>query len=143
MIKPLFSKDDVKRALERRVAVIGEQIIERLQYLGEKAVVVARDQPELIGYTDRTGNLRSSVGYAIYVDGEIVKQSFKGDKQEGRIEGMGVANDIGESTTGYVLVVVAGMEYATYVEATGRDVLTSAEMYAKQNIGRILKALQR
>ena len=42
---------------------------------------------------------------------------------------------------GYVLIVVAGMKYAAYVSAKGRDVLDSAELLADQLVPKMLKQL--
>ena len=42
---------------------------------------------------------------------------------------------------GIVLIVVAGMNYASFVSATGRDVLDSAELLADKLVPQILKQL--
>lgn len=47
-------------------------VIRNLVYLGEQAVNIAREKGS---YTDRTGNLRSSIGYVISHGGKIVEMS--------------------------------------------------------------------
>lgn len=86
-------------------------------------------------YTDRTGNLRSSIGYILLKDGEIVKSNFasagKGDESgnNGVKTGKELAVEIGKNySSGYVCVYVAGMEYAAYVESKGFDVVSGSWM---------------
>jgi hypothetical protein len=61
-----------------------------------------------------------------------------GDGTEGVRAGQELANRVGSQTKGIVLVVTAGMNYATYVEAKGRDVLASAELLAERKLPKIL-----
>jgi len=62
---------------------------------------------------------------------------------EGVATGRMIAEKIGDryQGKGLVLVVVAGMNYAIYLEAKGRDVLTSAEQLAQQELPRMLSEL--
>lgn len=48
---------------------------------------------------------------------------------------------ISENSKGIVLIVVAGMNYARYVEKMGLNVLDSSEMLAKKLVPRMLKDL--
>lgn len=100
-----------------------------LQFLGEEFVNKARG---LDTYQDRTGNLRASIGYIILKDGKIVDQNFlaspRGTDKTGGIAfarqvAGEVANDFPE---GFVLIGVAGMSYARYVEDKGFDVITGS-----------------
>lgn len=87
-------------------------------------------------YTDRTNNLRSSIGYVLYKDGQKVGASFEkagtgteGTGSEGIDKGEEFADDVANKyPSGYVVVLVAGMEYAAYVEAKNFDVITGATM---------------
>lgn len=97
-----------------------------LRQLGERVVKYARnDESAARHYTDRTGNLRSSIGYIVVQDGQVIDSAFKGKTSEGRQMGFDyaqkVANQLSKSKT--YLVWVAGMEYASYVEARGYDVI--------------------
>ena len=42
---------------------------------------------------------------------------------------------------GYALIVVAGMNYAAYVESMGKNVISSAELLAEQELPRMMKEL--
>ena len=110
--------------------------------LGEKCVNEARN---FGSYTDRTGNLRSSVGYGVFKDGQPVRYSdfqqvAKGT--EGGIEGRALLDRIaGTYPHGYALIVVAGMNYAVYVEAKGYNVLSSAQLLAERELPRMINDL--
>ena len=145
-IEPNFTREDVAKRMSKFVEVIEKRQIERLQYLGEMCVTHARSIPANVGFTDQTGNLRSSIGYMIFRDGVALHGSYdpvKGGK-EGAVTGELLAKKIGARyKQGISLVVTAGMNYALYVEAKGRDVLTSAESMAKQELPKMLDELKR
>lgn len=107
-----------------------------LCYVGERCVVEARSNGR---YIDRTGNLRSSIGYAVVKDGVLYKVG-------GLASNAGEARDLieklaSENSKGIVLIVVAGMNYACYVEAIGLNVITSAELLADKLVPEMLKKI--
>ncbi len=144
MIKANFTNAQLTQMLNNRAKLIDKAIIMRLTKLGEECVNLARNSPD---YTDRTGNLRSSIGYAVVnTDGEIVHQNFEKAVGTDGDEGVSAAESlilwlIDSNFDGYALVVVAGMDYAYYVESTGRDVLSSAEHYAENRMSIILREM--
>lgn len=141
-VKATFSMDEVKAKLERDLQILNKLILNKLHVLGEKCVNHARLIPAEIGYHDRTGALRASTGYSIFKDGILVDNNYKGNNEQGIAVGKQVAVDVSANyPKGWVLVVVAGMEYALYVESTGRDVLTSAEQLAKTEMPKMIKQL--
>lgn len=119
--------------------------IANLQYVGEACIREAR----IVGqYKDRTGNLRSSIGYAVTVDGviqstKIVEETNTGDKESGKggAEAQKYLQTIAAGHSGLALTVVAGMEYAAYVEHKGYNVITSAELLADQLVPQLLQRL--
>ena len=126
--------DDMESCFRAVCEEVDYQIVEMLCSIGEEAVTTAKTIPEERGFTDRTGNLRSSIGYVVFKDGKPVTEYFiqKNDGKEGVEKGRELAEQIGKETAGYTLVVVAGMNYAVCVESKGRDVLTSGELKAKE-----------
>jgi len=133
---------DVRRQMEQHAKRVEKAMVFNMQYLGEQCVNVARSVPAQFGFHDQTGNLRSSIGYIVFNDGRPVHQNFKtvlkGSK--GVTEGKKIAAEIGSGYPGkIVLVVVAGMNYAVEVESRGRDVLTSAEIFAQQRLPDLIK----
>lgn len=118
-------------------------IIRNLGYLGEQCVNVARSSN---GYKDQTANLRASTGFLLLKDGVIIRKGgfelVKGKGENGVINGEEYAKSmIMDNANGFVLIVVAGMNYAVHVEAMNKDVLTSAELFAKSRMPKILKSL--
>ncbi len=113
-----------------------------LKVIGEKCINEARSAGN---YLDQTGNLRSSIGYVITRDGEIIsKSTFPIVKNggEGSKGGLQFAKSLAtKAPKGYCLIVVAGMEYARYVEARGRNVLQTSELLAQAEAEKLLRKL--
>lgn len=127
---------------------VTDLIVLRFQQIGEEAVTIAR---EMGTYHDITGNLRSSIGYLILVDGKPVitgesKQyaGSQGDGSKGVAETQQLMQKLkAKYPWGIVLILCAGMEYAAFVEnVKHKDVLTSAthraEDLAKKLIGKLI-----
>ena len=116
--------------------------------LGEMCVIEARDRPQESSWFDQSGNLRSSVGYVIVHNGKIIKYSeFNQVKQgtDGIKEGKELAKELAKQyTSGYALIVVAGMNYAEYVEAMdNKNVLASAELLARRELPKMMMKLKK
>ncbi len=144
-ITPRFRQDTVKSRFDRFIDAIERAQIKRLQYLGEMCVKYAREIPAEVGFTDQTGNLRSSIGYVVFNNGVAVSESYIQVKEggQGASTGLALAKKVGAKyTEGIALVVTAGMNYAIHLEAKGRDVLASAETLAKQELPRMVEELK-
>lgn len=143
------SLNEIESYLLSSLQILNEEIKRALSYLGEQAVIKVRDRSGEDSWFDQTGNLRSSIGYAIYERGKIeIQSAFKIVKKgfEGLKEGKKMIDDLASSYANtYALVVVAAMNYAEYVEAKeNKDVLASAELFAREKLNEYLnKALQR
>ena len=125
---------EIQQYIEEQLALKVEQLINSLSYIGEGALRIAREQ---VNYTDRTKNLRNSTGYVIAVDGQIIARAGFKSKDE---DGAAFAEELARTSDGKaVLVVCAGMNYATYVSRRGYDVLDSAELEAKALADKLLK----
>lgn len=116
-----------------------QKIVHRLQYVGEECVNEARKKHS---YCDQTGNLTSSIGFLIAVDGGVVFESFKGATEAGKRAGIQLARDVIKSyPNDVVLVFVAGMDYASHVANRGYDVIDSAETLARKLTPKMLKQI--
>jgi len=73
-------------------------------------------------YTDRTSNLRSSIGFKVDIDGKEHKKEFDGKNSEGVEAGKQVAR-ANIDNKGVSMIIVAGMNYAGDVEMRGKSVL--------------------
>ena len=143
-IKANFNEADVKKRFNAFLAVIEKKQIERLQYLGEKCVAHARTIPAEVGFMDQTGNLRSSIGYMVFKNEVAIHDNYVQTKEgnKGVKAGQRLAKKVGSKyPQGIVLVVTAGMNYAVHVESKGRDVLTSAESLARQELPKMIESL--
>ena len=136
-------QEEIERELMGAIERMKQAVIYNLQVIGEKCVNEARMKGS---YKDQTGNLRSSTGYVLIVDGEIVSESafdVVKDGQTGSDEGKAFAESlVKDYPTGIALVVVAGKNYAEYVAARGYDVLDSAELLAEQLVQKLSDDLQ-
>ena len=125
---PGFSQGDIDGRINRFTVSIEQRIIWTLAMVGENFVNEARS---LRTYKDQTGNLRSSIGYIIARDGNIIQENIEG-KAEGRSQAKKIAEEVlRENKKGFVLIVIAGMEYAAAVESKGYDVITGSVPAAK------------
>lgn len=140
---PNFTRGGVQKRFDAFLDQIVKQQIKRAKELGEMCVNHARSIPKDKGFEDQTGNLRSSIGYMVFVDGVAV-HSFYNQVEEGSTgvkAGEALAKKIGQDQMGVCLVVTAGMNYALYLEAKGRDVLIGAEHLAERELPRMLEKL--
>ena len=125
---PGFSQANINKRISNWVVSIEQRIIWTLAMVGEQFVNDARN---IQTYQDQTGNLRSSIGYIIARDGMIIQENVEG-KPEGLAKAKGVAREVlRENSKGFILIVVAGMEYAAAVESKGYDVITGSIPAAK------------
>ena len=166
-IAPKFSAADVHKIVEAKMQGVTAQIEAKLTRVGNKFVADARlkadndeygealrgiskttginkaiidgDTPS---FTDRTGNLRSSIGFIIMKDGDELKSDFEQtlDGASGKTKAISYAKEVGGQYKGsYTLVVVAGMEYAAAVESLGYDVMTGSSIQATENLNKYFK----
>lgn len=135
---------EVDRILYKSLEILKDEITKCLVKLGEECIAKIRDRSKEESWIDRTGNLRSSIGYAVYDYGiKQIESAFQivRNGNEGSSEGKKMISQLGsEYSNAYSLVVVAGMNYASYVEALeNKDVLASTELWAKSIVDARLK----
>lgn len=146
MFRPRFTRADVERIFQKKLERLEELIINRLTLVGERFVRNARLNGS---YLDHTGNLRSSIGYVIIKNGNVIRDNFQEagagtDRGTGLSAAKTLAQEIQDRyTRGYVLVVFAGMNYAAAVESKGKDVLTGSAAQAKNDLQRAINQIKR
>lgn len=139
-LRELVHKLDERK--ERLKKVLDMKILQ----LAEEAVSHAKHNK---GYKDRTANLKNSISFALFYDGELVTKLIgKIPKpEEAPKEHQGVESCLEQYCSeqgvvkpkGYSLVVVAGMEYGAYVEYKGYNVLKLTEYYLQDEMRKILE----
>ncbi len=143
-IRLVTQKSAIDKFFEMSARIIYEELRKVLAYLGEQAVAKVRDRVPEESWIDQTGNLRSSIGYAVYSHGKkLIESAFAPVKDgiEGQSEGRKMVEELANKySQTYALVVVAGMNYAEFVEAIeSKDVLASTEIWAKQKVDSYLR----
>ncbi|MFC4212156.1 hypothetical protein ACFOWA_13230 [Pedobacter lithocola] len=173
MLKPRFNSSKLKAEIQKRVGQINLAILTRLQLVGETFVANARSKaadiyfvevngrktakhkygprPKLItestpGFIDHTSNLRSSIAYIILKNGKTIQENYEvsGTGSKGVQSAKALIREIkAKFNTGYVLVVVAGMNYAAAVESRGFDVITGSSKIAEAELRAALEKIKK
>ena len=128
-----------------------QRVIASLQYVGETVVNEIRTS-HISDWNDQTGNLRSSIGYILAVDGQPLNMSgFEKvdgpDRDKTTEDGSESGKSYAQSLCslypkGIALIVVAGMEYAAYVEAMeNKVVLAQGEIEARKRVNEMIQKL--
>lgn len=122
--------------------IIESEVLRTLTRMGEEGVANARNRPQSESWNNQTGNLRSSIGYCVYQNRtQVSKSGFQAvsapngngelGKQYGEMALVREAKKLNSEQS--MLVLVAGMHYAKYVEAMkGKDVLASTELMLRK-----------
>lgn len=139
-----------REALQQKLNEKREQLIKalnvRLMQLAEEAVIYSKDNK---GYQDRTANLKNSISFALYLDGEIVTSKIGAIPKAEEV--VGGQDSVGEALQnyaqqegvvapkGYSLIIVAGMNYGKYVEDKGYNVLHLTKYYLRSEMKKIFE----
>ena len=139
-----------REALQQKLNEKREQLIKalnvRLMQLAEEAVTYSKDNK---GYQDRTANLKNSISFALYLDGEIVVSKIGAIPKAEEV--VGGQDTVGEALQnyaqqegviapkGYSLIIVAGMNYGKYVEDKGYNVLHLTKYYLRSEMKKIFE----
>lgn len=143
-IEPRFNIDDLFNEIGRKISAITDGVIEAMQ---KTCLEITTKAKQLDTYQDQTNNLRSSIGYVVYNNGEKVAEHFtqagggsQGVGSTGIEKGKKVAEEAAKTfPNDLVGVVVAGEDYALYVESKGYDVITGPCLEAYAILERNLK----
>ena len=132
-----FTPKRIELGLKKYFDAKKRKVIIDMQRVGETFINESRVNGD---YIDQTGNLRSSVGYAIGLNGneptvnKTGTQVLKGEKgvEQAKVYGQQLIRD--EDEDSLVLAGFAGMEYAIDVESRGRDVITGSTKRAMRRM---------
>lgn len=139
-IKPTFQNRAVAAKVQEFQKRLESATVFLLQYMGEELTKYAREQHN---YTDQTGNLTNSIGYAVVRNGKIVNYGGEIKSGDGAAEGLKIAQKMAaNASSSFSLLIVAGMNYAAYVEAKGYNVILPAELKAKADMSAYMQKLQ-
>jgi hypothetical protein len=119
-LKSNFNEAQSRMDIQKQADTLYQKIINAFIYDAEAFIVNARGQIQdhaMGTYKDQTTNLRNSIGYFIFHNGELVHEKNN------------IATNITViqefiKQTGFQLILIAGMNYASYVESKGYNVIS-------------------
>lgn len=138
-LKRNFDLGDLKEDAQNQSDELHKKILESFFRAGEIFITQARQQVQshsLGTYEDKTTNLRNSIGYYVFKDGE----KMGGESGEALKSLEDVLSRV--VPNGYQLIAIAGMNYASYVEAKGYNVISSQAETMFLNLSNFLEILQ-
>jgi len=131
----------LKEYIRQQGMLIEAALIYNLEALVSELVTHAKMNA---GYTDQTSNLKSSIGGVVLKDGKPI--GFRGFEgvQTGTGTGMEFITSLfPTSQNGYTVIIVAGMEYATYVENYHNlNVLKKSELIMGSKLQELVEKLK-
>ena len=139
-IKPKFGNGAVAAQVNAFQVRLEKATVFMLQYLGEGLAKYAKERHN---YQDQTGNLTNSIGYAVVRQGKILTYGGENQPGEGAAEGLKVAQQMAATLpNSFSLIIVAGMNYAAYVEAKGYNVILPAQLKAMNDFPATVQRLK-
>lgn len=147
MFKVKLKQGELNRFKKEVLQEWNDQVQAKLIALFDKALELQWVQFRPEGYNDDTGQLRSSTGYILFLDGKVIHEKFElstygTDRAPGLKEGRDYAFKFLRKSKGFGAVFVAGMDYAGYVQAKSFSVLIHAEMEIDKNLWRELDEIR-
>ena len=124
-----------------KVDIITDSELDALQMACLEATNNAK---ALSTYKDQTHYLRSSIGFVVFDHGEKITESFSSTGGEAGSAGVEAGREIAEEaakqyTNEIVAVIVAGADYALYVESKGYDVISGPCSELNEVLSKYLK----
>lgn len=124
-----------------KVDIITDSVIDALQMA---CLELTNKAKALNTYKDQTHYLRSSIGFVLYNAGEKITESFGSTGGEAGSAGVEAGREIAEEaakqyTNEIVAVIVAGADYALYVESKGYDVISGPCSELNEVLSKYLK----
>jgi len=140
-LKSNFKQGRFMRDVQKQAEFLHQQIIDAFIMAGEEFVKDAREQGqshEMGQYKDVTTNLRNSIDYYIFHNGELVSG---GKTAQNQTELKAIIQDI-IKPKGFQLIGIAGMNYASYVESKGYNVISYQADVCIINLAMYLEKLE-
>lgn len=132
MFKKIIPRSVISKIINYNIERLIKDFVEQLISVGNQCL---SEMEQTRGYQDITGNLSASRGFCVALNGKVQYISLMND------EGIKLAEEQAVKSKGATLIVVAGMHYATYVEAKGYNVTTSAKLLAEEIVPKLIQEL--
>lgn len=127
-----MNQSELDAIYNEQIEEMDRKTLEAFKRVLSRALQIQRAKIRPDGYNDQTGQLRSSTGGIIYRDGKVLYEDFElspygTDKAPGLKEGREKAFAELRESSGWGITLVAGMEYASWVETNhGLTVVSEA-----------------
>ncbi|MGJ1420444.1 hypothetical protein ACR79T_12525 [Sphingobacterium spiritivorum] len=127
-----MTQSELDAIYNEQIEEMDRKTLEAFKRVLTRALEIQRSKIRPEGYDDQTGQLRSSTGGIIYRDGKVLHEDFElspygTDKAPGLKEGREKAFAELRESSGWGITLVAGMEYASWVETNhGLTVVSEA-----------------
>jgi hypothetical protein len=121
IIRSDFRDDKFLQDALGQIGVIVDEILDAYIKSGDAFIAEAKSQVQdhrMGTYIDDTTDLRTSIGYYVFRDGELVHQESSGLMDISEVRDM-------VRPKGIQLIGFAGMYYASYVESKGYNVISN------------------
>lgn len=140
---------ELEAIYNEQIEEMDRQTLEAFKRVLERALEIQRAKMRADGgYNDQTGQLRSSTGGIIYRDGKVLFEDFQlapygTDKTPGLQVGREKAYAELRESQGWGITIVAGMEYASWVEKNhGLTVLSMASKEIEKSLDQAFKEIE-
>lgn len=138
MLRPLKTIDKAIKEVDEIVKEIIKDAEKIFIQIGDQAMLnIERNR----GYENQSGNLSDSRGFAIANNGRVIYVS-RFPSSDGGNKGRSLAIErASQQVSGLGIVVVAGEDYAEYIEDMGYNVIASGEIYVRKVVPRLMNEL--
>ena len=140
--------EELQKRLNQMRESVDNRLAMELRQVGEEAVTFSKENK---GYHDRTANLKNSISYALFKNGELLEQHIGNIPKPNEDAGgqAQVADNLARYAAqegvvkphGYTLIVVAGMNYGKYVEDKGYNVLYLTQNYLREELKKVINGI--
>lgn len=137
-LKRTYDLGKLKDDTQKQADELHKKILASFMRAGENFLTQSRQQVQshsLGTYQDQTTNLRNSIGYYVFYNGEMIA-----GKSGNSLESVSDVLEI-VVPSGYQLIAIAGMNYASYVEAKGYNVISRQAETMVANLTNFLEIL--
>jgi hypothetical protein len=119
-LKSNFNESKSMKEVQQQAETLYQKIINTFIYDAEAFIVNARGQMQdhaMGTYMDQTTHLRNSIGYFIFHNGELVHEKNEIVTNKAKIQEF-------IKPSGFQMILIAGMNYASHVESKGYNVIS-------------------
>jgi len=119
-LKSNFNERRITKDVQKQTDMLYEKVLNSFIMAGEQFITDAKEQGQdhaMGQYEDQTTILRNSIGYFIFHDGELVHEKNEITANRAIVQEF-------VKPKGFQMILIAGMNYASFVESKGYNVIS-------------------